>query len=147
MTTPFTRVEGPATESIVAIDLARRGLFVAPVLIALGAAGWQVDGAISVAFALALVLANFLLSAALITVTARYGLGPMMAGVLFGYLLRLGLLFTAVWLTKDAEWMALIPFGVTIVVAHLGLLFWETKYISASLAFPALKPKQPKDGK
>lgn len=43
--------------------------------------------------------------------------------------------------------MALVPFGVTIVVAHLGLLFWETKYISASLAFPALKPKQPKDGK
>lgn len=147
MTTPFTRVEGPATESTIALDLARRGLFVAPVLIALGAAGWQADGAVSVAFALALVLANFLLSAALITTTARIGLGALMAGVLFGYLLRLGLLFAAIWLTKGAEWMALVPFGVTIVVAHLGLLFWETRYISASLAFPALKPKQPKDGK
>ena len=141
MTTPFTRVEGPATETVVAIDLSRRGLIVAPVLIALGAVGWQVDGAVSVAFALALVLANFLLSAAIISTTARYGLGPMMAGVLFGYLLRLGLLFAAIWLTKDASWMALVPFGVTIIVAHLGLLFWETKYISASLAFPALKPK------
>ena len=37
--------------------------------------------------------------------------------------------------------MALVPFGVTIIVTHLGLLFWETRYVSASLAFPALKPK------
>jgi hypothetical protein len=25
-------------------------------------------------------------------------------------------------------------------VASLGLLFWETRYVSASLAFPGLKP-------
>ena len=34
-----------------------------------------------------------------------------------------------------------MPLGITIIVTHLGLLFWEMKYISASLAFPALKPK------
>ena len=34
--------------------------------------------------------------------------------------------------------------GVTLVVAHLGLLFWETRYVSASLAFPGLKPLPPR---
>src|SRR5439155_235035 len=27
-----------------------------------------------------------------------------------------------------------------IIVTHLGLLIWETRYVSASLAFPGLKP-------
>jgi hypothetical protein len=33
---------------------------------------------------------------------------------------------------------------MTIVVAHVGLLFWELRYVSMSLAFPGLKPKQNK---
>jgi multidrug efflux pump subunit AcrB len=37
------------------------------------------------------------------------------------------------------------PLGVTIIGAHLGLLFWEMKFISASLAFPALKPTASKE--
>jgi hypothetical protein len=35
----------------------------------------------------------------------------------------------------------LVPLGITIIVTHLGLLFWEMKFVSASLAFPGLKPK------
>ena len=31
----------------------------------------------------------------------------MMGGVLFGYLLRLGLIFLAVWLVQDAAWISL----------------------------------------
>jgi hypothetical protein len=27
------------------------------------------------------------------------------------------------------------------VITHLGLLFWEMRYVSANLAHPALKPK------
>jgi hypothetical protein len=30
---------------------------------------------------------------------------------------------------------------MTIVIAHVGLLFWELRYVSLSLAFPGLKPK------
>jgi len=141
MSTPFTPVAGPASEATVAVDLVRRGLFVAPVLIAVGAIGWGSDGALSVAFAIALVFANFLVAAGIISFSARMGLGVLMAAVLLGYLFRLGVLFAAVWLVKDASWMALVPFGLTLVITHLGLLFWETRYVSASLAFPALKPK------
>jgi len=67
-----------------------------------------------------------------------------MGVALFGYLIRLALIFLAIWLVRGASWVALVPLGITIISAHLGLLFWEMKYISASLAFPALKPSSPK---
>ena len=59
---------------------------------------------------------------------------------LFGFVLRLALIAVAVLLVKDRSWVEPVPLGVTLVVAHLGLLFWETKFVSASLAFPGLKP-------
>jgi hypothetical protein len=83
---------------------------------------------------------NFALSAFLIAATVRISLSLMMASVLFGFLIRLGVIFVAVWLVKDAGWMNMVALGVTIIVTHLGLLFWELKYVSASLAYPGLKP-------
>jgi hypothetical protein len=145
MTTPIgasaytTRFDGPAPERDIARDIAKRGLLVAPVLIGIGALwGWQ--GAASAAYAIVLVIVNFVLSAALITWTARISIGLMMGAVLFGYLIRLALIFLAVWLVKDAPWVELVPLGLTIIVTHLGLLVWELRYVSASLAFPGLKP-------
>ena len=32
------------------------------------------------------------------------------------------------------------PLGLTLIVTHLGLLIWETRHVSASLAYPGLKP-------
>jgi hypothetical protein len=83
---------------------------------------------------------NFVLSAALLAGTARISLALMMGAALFGYLVRLGLIFLAVLLVRDASWMALPALGLTLIVTHLGLLFWEIRYVSASLAFPGLKP-------
>lgn len=135
-----TRLDGPPVEQEVAFDLVKRAVPVAPVLIIVGAAFWGFAGALSVAYAIVLVLANFVLAASLLAWTARISLGLMMTAALFGYLLRLGLIFLAVMLVKDAGWVELVPLGLTIIVTHLGLLLWETKFVSASLAFPALKP-------
>jgi hypothetical protein len=63
-----------------------------------------------------------------------------MGVALFGYLIRLGLIFLAVFLVRDASWISLIALGLTIIVTHLGLLIWELRYVSASLAYPGLKP-------
>ena len=52
-------------------------------------------------------LVNFALAAGIIAVTARICLGLMMGAVLFGYLIRLGLIFLAVYLVKDAGWISL----------------------------------------
>ena len=46
---------------------------------------------------------------------------------------------------RNAAWVDLLALGLTLVVTHLGLLFWETRYVSASLAFPGLKPTAAKE--
>ncbi|MEI6402970.1 MAG: ATP synthase subunit I [Actinomycetota bacterium] len=141
---PFTtRLEGPAPEVSVSRDIVRRGLIVAPVLVAICGVIWGVDGAWSSAYAIAIVLLNFGLAAALIAVTARISLTLMMAAILFGYLIRLGLIFLAVFLVRDASWISLPALGTSIIVTHLGLLIWEMKYVAISLAHPGLKPARP----
>lgn len=141
---PFTtRLEGPAPEVQVTKDMVRRGLFVAPVLIAVCAAIWGGRGAASSAFAVALVVVNFALSAGTVSWTARISLGLMMGSVLFGYLIRLGIIFLAVYLVHDAGWVSLPALGTGLVVTHLGLLVWEMRYVALSLAHPGLKPKRP----
>mgnify|MGYP000305346980 FL=1 len=135
-----TRLEGPAPEVGVSKDMVRRGLIVAPVLIAVCGVIWGLDGVWSSAYAIALVLVNFALAATLVAVTARISLGLMMGAVLFGYLVRLGLILVAVLLVKDAGWISLPALGATIIVTHLGLLLWELKYVAVSLAHPGLKP-------
>jgi hypothetical protein len=136
-------VEGEPVEFMVSADMVKRGVIVAPVLIAISAAIWGADGAWSCAYAIGIVLVNFLLSAALISWAARISLGALMAATLFGYLFRLGLVFLAVYVVRDAGWISLPAVGATIIVTHLGLLVWELRYVSISLAYPGLKPGAP----
>jgi hypothetical protein len=141
----MTQEQAPERE--VARDLVKRGLWLAPLWILLCGAVWGVDGAASAAYGLAIVLGNFLLAAAIITVTARISPAALMGGVLFGFLIRLGVILLAILLVVNQDWVNVVPLGITIVLFHLGLLFWETGKVSASLAFPGLKPSPNKDGR
>jgi hypothetical protein len=144
MGSPFvTRLEGPAPESEVARDMIRRAMPAVPVLIAASAAMWSIDGAISSAYGIAIVLGNLALSAAMLSISARISLALLMGAAMFGFLIRLGLIFAAVLLVRDASWMSLPALGTTLVLTHLGLLFWEMRYVSLSLAHPGLKPRRP----
>jgi hypothetical protein len=134
------RLEGPAPEVAVSTDMIKRGLLAAPLLLAVCGVIWGLDGVWSAAYGIAIVLANFALAAAMIAAAARISVGLMMGATLFGYLIRLGLIFIAVWLVKDASWISLPALGSTIIVTHLGLLFWEMKYVALSLSYPGLKP-------
>jgi hypothetical protein len=135
-----TRLEGPAPEVEVSTDLLKRGLIVAPLIVAICGVIWGLDGVWSSMYGIALVLANFALAAAVIAVTIRISFTLMLGGVLFGYLIRLGLIFVAVFAVRDADWISLPALGATIIVTHLGLLVWELKYVALSLAYPGLKP-------
>jgi hypothetical protein len=141
-TTVTTRLDGPAVERELAADMARRALPALPVLLGAAALGWGFDGLASAAYAVAVVLLNLTLSAALLAWTARISLGLLMGTALFGYLVRLGLIALAVLAVKDAAWVALWPLGLSLIVTHLGLLLWELRYVSASLAFPGVKPRK-----
>ncbi|MEX0847573.1 MAG: ATP synthase subunit I [Ilumatobacteraceae bacterium] len=138
-----TRLDGPAPEVGVTKDMIKRGLMVGPVLVAICGVIWGLDGALSSAYAIVLVLVNFALAATLVAVTARISLGLMMGAVLFGYLIRLGLILVAVLAVRDAGWISLPALGATIIITHLGLLVWEMKYVALSLAHPGLKPARP----
>ncbi len=138
---PLTTVtEAPPVERQLTADMIRRGLPALPVIILVGAVFWGLDGALSTAYGVGLVLGNFALAAAMLSWAGRKSVGMLMGVALFGYLLRLGLVTGAVLLVKDQAWIELLPLGLTIIVTHLGLLFWETSHVSASLAFPGLKP-------
>jgi hypothetical protein len=136
-------LDGPAPEVSVTKDMVKRGLIVAPIVIAVCGFIWGMNGAYSAAYGIAIVLVNFGLAAGLVAMTARISLGLMMGAVLFGYLVRLGLILLAVLLVKDAGWISLPALGATIIVTHLGLLVWEMKYVALSLAHPGLKPTRP----
>jgi hypothetical protein len=136
----FTADPGPAVEAQVAADMARRMLPAIPVVVLVAGLIWGVDGGISAAFAIVLVLANLALSAALLAWAARINLALLMVAALGGFAMRLVLLTAVVWAVKDQSWVDMVPLGLTLAVTHLGLLIWETRHVSASLAYPALKP-------
>ncbi|MEO6125451.1 MAG: ATP synthase subunit I [Ilumatobacteraceae bacterium] len=136
-----TRLDGAAPEVEISRDMIRRGLIVAPVLIAICGVIWQMNGVWSAAYGVAIILVNFAIAAGLIAFTARISLGLMMGAILFGYLVRLGLVLLAFVLVKDAGWISRPALGLTVIVTHLGLLAWELKYVAASLAYPGLKPR------
>ena len=140
---PPAALGGPAApERAVARDMIRRSvLFAVPLLVG-SALGWGWTGALSVGLALALVLVNFALGAAVIGWGARMGPSAMMAAAMGGYFLRLGIVTAAVLPVRHHDWFELLPFAVSLLVTHLGLLIVEARQVSASLAFPGLKPSR-----
>ena len=140
MTSRVTADSGPAVEAQIVADMTRRALPAFPVLIVVAGLLWGVNGALSAAFAVALALGNLIVSAVLLGRAARISLALLMVAALGGFLLRLVLLTAAVWVVADRPWVEMVPLGLTLIVTHLGMLIWETRHVSASLAFPALKP-------
>ena len=136
-------VDGAVPERDIARDLVRRTLWVAPPFIALGALGWGTNGVASVGLALALVALNFVAGAAIITRALRISPTVLFGAALAGYLVRLGVMTGVVLAVRAAGWFDAVPFAVALLVTHLGLLATETRRVSASLAFPGLKPAPP----
>ena len=132
--------DAPAVERSIATDMLRRGILVAPVAIVLGAVVGGFDVGASIAYGVLIVLINLLLSALMLGWAARQTPTILMAVALGGFFVRMGLVTVAILAVRHAHWAVLPPMAVAILVASLGLLFWETRYVSASLAFPGLKP-------
>jgi hypothetical protein len=130
----------PPVERELAFDMGRRGIWAAPVIVLVALVIWGGDGAWSALVAVAIVLVNLMLAAVSLSWAARRSLTLVMAVALGGFAVRMGLVTVVMLLVKDQPWIDLVALGVTVLVTHLGLLFWELRYVSASLAFPALKP-------
>ena len=133
----------PLVEREVALDIVKRGLMVAPAIVAAAGLirGW--NGASSAAIALGIVLVNFLAAAAIMTRAAKSGQTAIGAAALGGYVVRLAVIVVALVVLRHQPWIDLPTLGIVIVGTHLGLLVWEMKYVSLTLAAPGLKPARP----
>ena len=130
----------PQVEREIGLDLVRRGLIIAPVIIAACAAikGWH--GVTSSAIAVGIVALNFGVAALIMTRVSHSGPTGIAIGACVGYLIRLGIVLAALIMLHHQSWIDLPMFGIVLVATHLGLLFWEMKYLSITLGAPALKP-------
>jgi hypothetical protein len=137
----LTRDEGPAVERMIVADLLKRAW---PALLVLVAAGafWGLDGVASSAYGVGLAVLNLVIAAWMLSTAARISLTLLMIAALGGYLLRLAIITVAVLAVVHAPWVELLPLCLALLVAHLGSLAWEARYVSTSLAYPGLKPKK-----
>lgn len=127
-------------EGQVAGDLVRRVLMVSPAVLLVAALVSGVNGVLSAAIGLVLVSLNFLVSAKLITYTARRSPGAVMGVVLGGYIVRLGVLFGIALALDTISWIDIGVLLLTVAVVHLALLTWESRHVSLTLGYPGLKP-------
>jgi hypothetical protein len=138
-----TQPVAPPVEREIALDLVRRGLLIAPAIVVVAGLikGWA--GAASAAVAIGIVVINFLVAAAIMTRAAKSGPTAVGAAALGGYVVRLAVVVVALLLLRHLSWIDLPTLGIVLVGTHLGLLLWETKYVSMTLAAPGLRPQQP----
>ena len=140
------RLEGPSPATQVAVDMARRSVYLIPIIILFGALLDGTDGVLSVGYAVAIVVVNFLVAAFMIGKAAQINFAFVFGAALGGFALRLGLIFLAILAVAGQDWVRIVPMGITLIVTHLGLLVWELRYVSASMAYPGLKPKEHRQG-
>ncbi len=112
-------------ESILARHTVARVVYVGPVLVAIFAVigGWT--GAWSAALGIALVIANFLLAGAILSISARISLQAYHAAALIGFILRLGLFAGAAYLIAALVDVDRLAFGISAVIGYLTLLVIE----------------------
>ena len=117
-------------ESILARHTVARAVYVGPVLILIFGLtrGWE--GAWSSALGVGIVVANFLLAGAILSISAKISLAVYHAAALFGFFLRLGLLVLTIVLIAQFVPIDRLAFGITAVVAYLVLLAWEAVAVS-----------------
>ena len=135
----------PEVEREIAFDMLKRGVWLAPVVVLASAMIWGVEGAASALLAIAVVTVNLVIAALALSWAAKISLTAIMAVALGGFALRMGLVVAVLFGVRDADWLNMTALAILILVTHLGLLFWELRYVSASLAFPGLKPGATKE--
>jgi hypothetical protein len=134
-------VEVPNVETQLAGDMVKRAIPAAPVVVLVAGLLGGSRGAWSALLAIAVVAANFLLAAVSLSWAARISPVALMATAFGGFLARMGLVTVVILAVRHTSWINLTAFAITILATHLGLLFWEMKYVGATLAFPGVKPK------
>jgi hypothetical protein len=112
-------------EAVLAKHTVRRAVYVAPIVIALFGLLRGVDGAVGATLGVAVVVGNFLLAGAILSIAIRVSLAMYHAAALFGFILRLGLLIGLMFLIVQFLDIDRVAFGISAVLAYIVLVALE----------------------
>lgn len=128
-------------ELAVSYDLIRKvGIVSIPAVIFAGISG-GISSAVSILVAVLLVAGNFVLGALLLARAARVSPAAVAVAGLGGYVIRMTAVFGVFVVLVNQAWIDFPVFAIAVIVLHLATLFWETRAVSLTMAFPGLKPK------
>lgn len=131
----------PAVERDIGLDLVKRAALVSPAVLLVAYLWRGFDGLGGAAIALALVALNFFAGAMSLSWATKRGPNVLGSVALGGFIVRMALVVGVILLVKPYVDFACL--ATVLLVAHLGLLAWETKSLSISLAAPGLRPALP----
>ncbi|MXV86111.1 MAG: ATP synthase subunit I [Acidimicrobiales bacterium] len=130
-------------ERDIALDMARRSLWVFPAWVVASGFIWGMGGAFSSALGYVLVIGNLATAATLMAWGARMSPAALMGATLGGFIARLAVLAGIVFAVAQLRFFEPVPIAITIIASHLGLLVWEIRYVSLRLAAPGLDLQRP----
>jgi hypothetical protein len=131
----------PPVEREIGFDLVRRAALIAPAVLIIAFVIAGVEGLAGAAIALALVALNFLAGAFSLQWAEKRGAATLAAVAVGGFLVRMSVVLGVILLVRDTVNMACLL--TVLLVSHVGLLAWESKSLSISLAAPGLRPAAP----
>lgn len=129
-------------ERNMASHMVKWGAIISPILLIASFLIWSTRGLESSAYAIALVLINFIVTAKVMAIGSRISLPALMGAAFGGFIFDLVLLSAAVIPFATASWMNLWALGLTLIVTHLGLVVFEASTISTRMAFLGLRQKK-----
>jgi hypothetical protein len=133
----------PAVERDIGFDLARRAALVAPAVLLVAFLVAGTEGLAGAAIALAVVAGNFVAGALSLAWATKRGPGVLGAVALGGFVVRMAVVVGVLVLVKSSSAVDFAIFAVVLLASHLGLLAWETRSLSITLAAPGLRPALP----
>ena len=113
-------------ESVIARHTVRRAVWVAPLVVLAFAALRGFDGAIGALLGVVVVVGNFLLAGAMLSLAIRISLAMYHAAALFGFFLRLGLIVVTMLLIAAVVDVDRLAFGISTIVTYMVLLILES---------------------
>jgi hypothetical protein len=117
-------------EQTLSYHMARRAVWVAPLLVA-GAWLWRAgDGAVGAAVGIGLVVLNFMAAGWLLSKAASLSLALYHAAALFGFFLRLALITVSMLLVVNVTSIDRLSLGIAVVVSYLVLLMLEVAAVA-----------------
>lgn len=113
-------------ETIIALHTVKRAIWVGPLVVAAFWLAGGFDAGWAAAVGVGVVVGNFLLAGAMLSLALRVSLAMYHAAALFGFFLRLGLIMGSMLLIAAVVSVDRLAFGLATVITYMVLLILES---------------------